>query len=130
MSTNKYRLRIYKAITAVLLLSTAFGLFGCSRFQRGIRVIPLPNQDVLELSGANIVELMRGTGFSDDQIAQYGADVQGGLARSGRVQIDVNGRAEVIFAVQSRDVYIGTKLRGIFVYNVDTGWSRGGGRIQ
>lgn len=105
-------------------------MFGCSRFQRGIRVIPRPNQNVLNLSGNDVVEIMRSAGFSDEQIVQYGLEVHDGLARSGAVQIDVNGRTEAIFAIKGSDVYISTKLRGMFIYNINTGWGVGDGRFQ
>jgi hypothetical protein len=89
---------------------------------RGIEVEPLNSQSVLSLSADNVVDIMRAAGFSDEQIVEHGTAVRDGLARSGAVRIFVNGRVEAIFAVKDQDIYISTELRGLFIYNINTGW--------
>jgi hypothetical protein len=68
---------------------------------------------------------MRRAGFSDRQILEYGTDLRNGLAESGAVQIKIGKKVEAVFAVnlsESNCVYISTRLRGNFIYDVDAGW--------
>jgi len=84
---------------------------------------------VLALSPEDVVAVMRRAGFSDKQILEYGTDLRNGLAESGAVQIKIGKKIEVVFAVNLNDgdcVYISTRLRGNFIYNVDSGWIGGG----
>jgi len=103
----------------------ALSLAGCTSMRSGIEVIPLNSRNVLELSADNVVDIMRAAGFSDEQIIEYGTAVRDGLAQTGAVQINVNRRAEAIFAVKEQDIYISTQLRGLFIYNINTGWVTG-----
>jgi hypothetical protein len=108
-----------------LLALLALGIGGCSRSSTGIRVIPLSNRSVLALSPDDVVEIMRRAGFSDRQILEYGTDLRNGLAESGAVQIKIGKKVEAVFAVnlsESNCVYISTRLRGNFIYDVDAGW--------
>jgi hypothetical protein len=113
----------------VLLLLLTLGMIGCSRRATGIQIIPLSSSSVLTLGTDNLVEIMRRAGFSDEQILEYGPDVHDGLAQSGAVQVRVNNRVEAVFAI-NRDrgdcVYISTRVRGNFIYNVGSGWLGGG----
>ncbi|MFC1604004.1 hypothetical protein ACFL5F_03160 [Planctomycetota bacterium] len=71
---------------------------------------------------------MRRSGFSNNQILEHGTDLRNGLAESGAVQIKIGKKIEVIFAINLNDgnnVYISTRLRGNFIYNVDSGWLGG-----
>lgn len=111
---------MYGTIIASTLLILALG--SCVRTGRGIQVIPQSSSfGVLDLSADDIVAIMRTAGFSDEQIVEHGKAVHDGLAQFGRVQIKTNRKVEVIFAVNGEDVYIITRLRGIFIYNVNTG---------
>lgn len=104
------------------LFILALSLAGCTSMRRGIVVIPLNSQNVLDLSANNVVDIMRAAGFSDEQIIEYGTAVRDALAQTGAVRIEVNGKAEAIFAVKEQDIYISTELRGVFIYNINTGW--------
>ncbi len=125
MISIKHKSEVYHAITALSLLILALGLFGCSH--SGIQVIPLSSRGVLDLDASHIVEIMRRAGFSDMQIVEYGEQVHDGLAQSGAVQIKIGRKVEAIFAVNGNDIYISTRLRGYFIYNINAGWVTGGG---
>ena len=110
-------------LSALLVLGAA----GCGRRSRsGIQVIPVSNRHVLELSADDVVQVMRRAGFSDAQILEHGPALRQGLAESGSVQIKMNNTVEVVFAINGDAVYISSRLRGLFIYNVHTGWVSGG----
>ena len=122
----RYNSRISSvAILSTLLALVALGIGGCAHSSTGIQVIPLSNRSVLALSPDDVVEVMRRAGFSDGQILQYGTDLRNGLAESGAVQIKIGKKVEAVFAINLSDsncVYISTRLRGNFIYDVDSGW--------
>jgi hypothetical protein len=116
-------------IMLTLLALLALGAVGCARDSTGIRVVPMSNRNVLALNPADVVEVMRRSGFSDNQILEYGTDLRNGLAESGAVQIRIGKKVEAVFAINLNDgdcVFISTRLRGNFIYNVDSGWLGGG----
>jgi hypothetical protein len=122
----RYNSRI-SSVTIMLMLLTllALGAVGCTRSSTGIRVIPLSNRSVLALSPDDVIEVMKRSGFSNNQILEYGTDLRNGLAESGAVQIKIGKKVEAVFAVnlnESNCVYISTRLRGNFIYDVDSGW--------
>ena len=124
MKSNRQK-SILSVATTLSLFIMALSLAGCTSMRSGIEVIPLNSRNVLELSADNVVDIMRAAGFSDEQIIEYGTAVRDGLAQTGAVQINVNRRAEAIFAVKEQDIYISTQLRGLFIYNINTGWVTG-----
>jgi len=107
-------------IVSLLLALLAFGVVSCA--QRGFEVIPLNHQEVLTLSSDDIVRVMRRAGFSDNQILAYGTDLHDALSRSGAAQIKINKTLQAVFAINGDSVYISTRLRGNFIYNMKTGW--------
>ena len=113
-------------IALAMLTLLALGVVGCG--YTGIQVIPLSNRHILALSADDVVQVMRGAGFSDRQILVYGTDLRNGLAQYGAVQIKVNNKLEAVFAINLDHgdcVYISTRLRGNFIYNLKTGWVGG-----
>jgi hypothetical protein len=119
----RHESRIVIMLTLLALL--VFGVFGCARTAEGIRIIPMSNRNVLALSSDDVVEVMRRAGFTDNQILEYGTELRNGLAESGAVQIKIGKKVEAVFAINLSDgncVYISTRLRGNFIYNVDSGW--------
>ncbi|MHC4508971.1 MAG: hypothetical protein ACYTAO_08430 [Planctomycetota bacterium] len=131
MKPIRYNSRTGRITTRLALLLLALGMIGCARSNRaGIQIIPLSNRNVLVLNADDVIQVMGRAGFSDQQILEYGPDVRDGLAQSGAVQVRINNKVEAVFAI-NRDrgdcVYISTRLRGNFIYNVDTG-RIGGGR--
>jgi hypothetical protein len=113
-------------IVLLLLALLASGVVGCMHQSRGFEVVPVSNRYVLALTPDDVVQVMRRAGFSDDQIMEFGTGVHDGMLESGAVQIKVDDKVEVVFAANGDDVYIGTRLRGNFIYNVKTGWRRSG----
>ena len=117
-------------IGLTLLLLLALGVIGCGGSRSsGIQVIPLSSRSVLELNADDVVRIMRRAGFSDKQIMEYGPDLRDGLAQSGAVQVKVGNKVEAVFAINLDHgpcVYITTRLRGSFIYNVQEGWAGGG----
>jgi hypothetical protein len=114
-------------VVLLLLALLASGVVGCMSYDRGFEVVPVSNRNVISLSSDDVVRIMRRAGFSDEQILDIGAAVHNGMLTSGAVQIKLNNKVEVVFAANGDDVYIGTRLRGNFIYNVKTGWNRPGG---
>jgi hypothetical protein len=110
-------------IVTLLLLMT---LGGCIR--SGIQVVPIPNQNVLLLNSDQIVQILKAAGFDDEQIIEYGPSIRDGLARSGAVRILINNVVEAGFAVKGDEVFISTRSRGYFIYNIKTGWVNMQGR--
>ena len=110
---------------SLLLTLLAFGLSGCVG-NRGFEIFPVKNQNVLTLSSDDIVRVMRGAGFTDNQILQYGEDLHFALAQYGAAQIKIRRKLEAVFAINGDAVYISTRLRGNFIYNTKTGWVGGG----
>jgi len=117
-------------IMLMLMALLVFGIVGCTRSAgSGIRLIPLSNRHVLALGSDDVVAVMRRAGFTDNQILEYGTDLRNGLAESGAVQIKIGKKVEAVFAINLNDgncVYISTRLRGNFIYDVDSGWIGGG----
>ncbi len=126
----RYNSRISSVtIMLTLLVLLALGVVGCTRSSTGIRVVPMSNRNVLALNPNDVVEIMRRSGFSDNQILEYGTDLRNGLAESGAVQIKIGKKVEAVFAINLNEgdyVYISTRLRGNFIYSVDSGWIGGG----
>jgi len=107
-------------IVSLLLALLAFGVVSCA--QKGFEIIPLNHQEVLTLSSDDIVRVMRRAGFSDNQILEYGTDLHDALSRSGAAQVKISKKLQAVFAINGDSVYISTRLRGNFIYNVKTGW--------
>jgi hypothetical protein len=119
-----YNLKLFWVTTLLLLVLT---VTGCER--SGIRVVPVPSNQILTLSPEDITEIMRMAGFTDAQIADLGTEVWAGLARSGMVQIRIRGRVEVIFTVNSKtEVSFTSMTRGYHEYNINTGWVNNAGK--
>ena len=109
-------------LVSMLLALMALSLGGCMRQPTGIQILPMGNQDVLELTANDVVQVMRAAGFSDDQIYEHGAAVHDGMARSGAVQVKIDDTYEAVFAAKGDSIYISTRSRGHFLYNINTGW--------
>jgi len=100
----------------VLSLSALLGMVGCAHNQA--QVIPVSNREVAALSAEDIARVMLRAGFSDEQILELGTDLRNELARSGAAQIDVGDKVESIFAVDGDYVYVSSRLKGSFIYDL------------
>jgi hypothetical protein len=109
---------IAATMLAVLTLSVA----GCGSRPTGIQVLPMGNQDVLSLTASDVVQIMRAAGFSDMQIYEHGTALRDGIAQNGAVQVKIDDTVEAVFAAKGNAVYISTRSRGHFIYDVNTGW--------
>ena len=87
-----------------------------------VQIQPMSNRDVLELTADDVVQVMRKAGSSDVQIYEHGPAVRDGMAGSGAVQIKIDDTVNAVFAANGDSVYISTRTRGHFIYNVKTGW--------
>lgn len=112
-----------------LILMLPLFVIGCDEQTKvdstgGINISPVFNSEVVRLNAHDIVEIMRRSGFTDEQIQKHGKSMRDGLAQSGAVQlkVDDSGKVEATFAVHGPCVYISTRLRGTFVYDVKRGW--------
>lgn len=88
----------------------------------GFKVVPVPNQSKLVLRMDEIEQILKKAGFSDSQIQQYGTSILDGLANAGAVRILIDDKVEAGFAVRDDEVFVSSRSKGYFVYNIKTGW--------
>ncbi|MHC4122476.1 MAG: hypothetical protein ACYSSI_02795 [Planctomycetota bacterium] len=107
-----------------VMLILALNVAGCvdTAKQSTLHIVPLSNQDTLALNANDIVQVMRQAGFSDEQILEHGTNMHDGLSMAGATQLKVGNEVEAIFAVRGNCVYITSRMRGSFIYDVRTGW--------
>ncbi len=85
-----------------------------------VQVIPLPNKDVLALSAEDVTQMFERAGFSHSDLFEHITEVRDALAKSGAVQIKIHNTMEAVFAVRDDSVYISTRKKGNFIYNLNT----------
>ena len=90
---------------------------GCANIES--RVIPVGNPEVTALIAEDIARIMLRAGFSEEQILELGTDLRNELSQSGAAQIYINGKVEAIFAVSGKCVYVSSRKKGSFVYDLD-----------
>lgn len=122
----KYVLRVIPETCIWLILILALGITGCtpsttSHPSSELRITPLNNKNTITLSADDIVRMMRQVGFSDEQIIELGGRMHDSLLHSGAAQLEIGNKVEAIFAVNANFVYIATRLRGSFIYDVKRG---------
>jgi hypothetical protein len=107
-----------------LVFILALGMTGCctsSTTSSELRITPLSNKNTITLSADDIVRIMRRAGFSDEQILELGGRMHDSLLHSGAAQLEIGNRVEALFAANNNFVYIATRLRGSFIYDVKNG---------
>jgi hypothetical protein len=119
-------LNAFPKIFIWLLLVSALSLTGCASSETAYdpakpQLTPLSNQSTIRLSAEDIVLMMRQVGFSDEQILDLGATMRDGLLNSGAAQLEINDKIEAIFAVNKKLIYVATRSRGSFIYDVESG---------
>ena len=97
----------------------AGGLAGCAT-PNTAQVVSLANPHVAALDADDIVRVMRRAGFSDQQILESGTDLRNTLASSGAAKIQMDDKAEAIFAVDGRYLHASSRHRGSFIYELDS----------
>jgi hypothetical protein len=120
-----HQLTIKQLIIILLLLPLlSLGFNGCAQpgeSDTTFNVIPIGSRDVAVLSSDDVVRVMRRAGFSDEQIVDLGTQVHNAILQSGAVEVKRGKVIEAIFAVNGKNLFITTRLRGNFIYNVDNG---------
>jgi len=76
---------------------------------------------VADLSSDDIVRIMRRIGFPDDLILELGTDLHRTLAQSGAARVLDKREVEAVLRVSGRYVYITSRTRGVFIYDLSTG---------
>ena len=125
MKLIMHQLTIPKVIVILLLVPfLSLGFNGCAHpgeSDTAFKVIPIGSRDVAVLSSDDIVRVMRRAGFSDEQIVELGTQLRNAILQSGAVEVKRGKVIEAIFAVNGKNLFITTRLRGNFIYNVDKG---------
>lgn len=86
-----------------------------------IQLVPLSNREVADLSPDDVVKIMRRIGFTDEQILELGTDLHDAIVTSGAVKVIDRQETEAIARVNGMQVYIGSRSRGNFVYDLGYG---------
>ncbi|MGA2914408.1 MAG: hypothetical protein ABSE89_00050 [Sedimentisphaerales bacterium] len=115
---------VIKSTCILFIFVLALGITGCASSTASkssseeLRLTPLNNKSTIMLSADNVVKMMRQVGFTDEQILELGSRMHDGLLLSGAVQLEIGNKIEAIFAVNENYVYIATRIRGTFIYDV------------
>ena len=109
-----------------LFLVSALSLAGCASSETAYdsakpQITPLSNQSTIRLHAGDIAQMMQQVGFSDEQILDLGASMRDSLLNSGAAQLEINDKIEAIFAVNKKLIYVATRSRGSFIYDVKSG---------
>ena len=112
---------------ARIALCTLVLISGCGRLLHDQRdesdteftVVPFSNSSAMVLDAEDIVHVMEIAGFTPPQIWKLGGDLRDALMQLGGAKMRMGkGRVEVIYAIQGDLVWITTRTRGLFVYDV------------
>ena len=125
MKVKRQKSWFCNTVTVLLLILMVFSLTGCIR-QRGIQVLPYNNGYTLNLSPNAIVEVMRQAGFTTQQIIEHGEALHNEIAEVGGAKVVIDGNVEATFIANGNDLFITTMTRGLFIYNINTGWPDSG----
>lgn len=86
-----------------------------------IQLVPQSNREVADLSPDDVINIMRRIGFTDEQILELGSDLHDAMMNSGAIRVLDRGETEAIARVNGMQVYIGSRTRGNFVYDLGYG---------
>jgi len=86
-----------------------------------IRIVAQANREVADLSPDDVVKIMRRIGFTDQQILELGTDLHDAMFTSGAVRVLDRDETEAIARINGMQVYIGSRTRGNFVYDLGYG---------
>ena len=134
---------VHTVTIAVLLVTLALEAMGCKaqpaewselgaggqqqsqqqqqRQQGTLQILPQPSREVADLNPDDVVRIMRRIGFTDDQIIELGTDMHDALFRSGAARVVYKEETEALLSVKGMQVYIGSRSRGSFVYDLGYG---------
>ena len=100
----------------IMLMAVFVCISGCS--QSGFRIEPQRNHDTAYLSLNDLVGLMMRSGFTDEHIRLYGPELRDALSKYGAARIFNGDVEEAILTVDGDCVYVSSKSRGLFIYNL------------
>jgi hypothetical protein len=83
--------------------------------------VPHENPDQADLSAEAILRIMERVGFSDAQILQLGPALHRALQTQGAAEIKLGKKTEMAFGVNGERLFITSRTRGTFVYNITSG---------
>lgn len=86
-----------------------------------LRIEPLSNQEVADLSPDDVVRIAWQIGFTNQQVIDLGLDLRNALALSGGAQVLYKDKTEALLRVQGGYVLIHSASRGRHVYNLSLG---------
>jgi hypothetical protein len=86
-----------------------------------LRVVPRENRDQADLRAEDILRVMERVGFSDAQILQLGPELHRALQTAGAAEIKLGQKTEMAFGVNGERLFISSRGRGAFVYNITSG---------
>jgi hypothetical protein len=114
-------LRTWIALCSLALMAGCGGLLNKSDSKRksDFTVVPFSNSSVVALDGDDVRRVMEIAGFTPPQIWELGEDLHNALMQLGGAKMRLGKKqVEVIYAVQGDLVWITTRSRGLFVYDV------------
>jgi len=133
---------VHTVTIAVLLVTLALEAMGCKaqpaewselgaggqqqhqsqqRRQGAIQIVPQPSREVADLNPDDVVRIMRRIGFTDDQILELGTDMHDALFNSGAARVVYKEETEALVSVKGMQVYVRSRSRGSFIYDLGYG---------
>ena len=136
----RQRHTLRRAVVAIGLVALTLEAFGCKakpvewaelgqgnqghrqqQRQARVRIEPQTNRDVADLSPNDVVQIMRRVGFTDDQILALGRNLRDALFQSGGARVMDGKEVEALIRVNGTQIYIGSRTRGNFIYDLGYG---------
>jgi len=121
-------------VTVMLVIVSALAAAGCQpqpvewpelgteleqQGYREIRVEAQANQEAAELSPDDIIAVMEKIGFTPEQILDFGPPMYKALRQSGGARVMVGKKTEAILRVKGHLLFIRSKSRGSFIYDLE-----------
>ncbi|MBN2590830.1 MAG: hypothetical protein JXA96_13280 [Sedimentisphaerales bacterium] len=96
--------------------------FQAAEQKSNMRIIPVPSQDILILTPDQTIQILQRIGFTDSQIQEHAFSIRDGLEKQGAVRILIDDEVQAGLAVRDDEVFISSRSKGQFIYNIKTGW--------
>lgn len=101
---------------ALLLVSLTAG--GCQSTSKDLRVTAMSTSRTAALEAAQVVQVMRYAGFSDEQILESGTDVRNAISQAGGANIRIGDRTEALLAVEGQTLHVSSRSGGTQVISL------------
>lgn len=112
MQTSSYIKVI--ALASTLLVVSACADTNVTRNMGG--VAPIPSRETASVSADDLVVTMIQTGFSDEDILEFGPAVRNALATHGGAEVRDGGNVTAIFSVFDGNLYVVSQRGGTYVH--------------